>query len=630
MCKRDSIFLTLVVVFVSFFMAPTATAQVSELMQKGDSLHRAYRFQDAAKHYERALVEVFDTSYAHLYDTTYIDNIRRSIILAENGRNMAEFVRKPKVLAKERFSIDDYYLYLPLENESWRKIPNPLDSSLVNEYVNALYAPDWNDVLYYSAEGEDGFRNIYTTELRDTLWSVPVEVELSLPEGTDEIFPIVSPDGKYLYFSSKGLYGIGGYDLYVSEWDDRSRAWSTPKNMGFPFSSPADDFLFMDTDDGRYSLFASNRDCPVDSVDVYVIEYEAFPIHASLSDPDELLELSRLKIEIQDEVEDQTTEAVPEHHLRSSYMSKMLEVRAITDSISTTMSLLDEMRMEYAFSDDNEERFSLTEKILNLENNLPPLRKKLDQSKSELREIEIKFLNEGIYIDMDISEQKPSAQDNSAFKYYFYKNSMGPELVMEIEKPVVLFDYSFKVLEEAQFAEDQSIPEGIIYQIQMFSGGRKATLKELKGLSPIYEHRSPSGLYIYRVGLFDSYEEVLNCVNTVRRRGFSSAYIAAFIDGVEVSVSKARSEEAKKKNEPLMYEVRIIPDTGELDNELVKQIVQMAIGKDIVRYEAEDGTQVFTIRPFDDKEQADSLAEYIKDYNIGKVIVEILGQELVL
>lgn len=630
MCKRGSIFLTFVVVFVSFLMAPTATAQVDELMQKGDSLHRAYRFQEAAKHYERALIEVFDTSYVHQYDTTYIDNIRRSIILAENGRNMAEFVRKPKVMAKERFPIDDFYLYLPLENESWRRNPNPLDSSLVNKYVNALYAPDWNDVLYYSAEGDDGYRNIYMTELRDTLWSVPVEVDLSLPEGTDEIFPIVSPDGKYLYFSSKGLYGIGGYDLYVSEWNERSRAWSPPKNMGFPFSSPADDFLFMDTDDGRYSVFASNRDCSSDSVDVYVIEYEAFPVHTSLSDPDDLLELSRLKIEKKKEVENKTTEAVPEHHLRSSYMSKMLEVRSITDSISTTMSLLDKMRTEYAFSDDNEERLSLTEKILNHENNLPPLRKRLDKAKSELREIEIKFLNEGIYIDMDVSEEKNSAQDNPDFKFYFYKNSMGPELVMDMEKPVVLFDYTFKVLNEAQYAENQYIPEGIIYQIQMFSGGRKATLNELKGLSPIYEHRSPSGLYIYRVGLFDSYEEVLNCVNTVRQRGFPSAYVAAFIDGVEVSVSKARSEEAKMKNESLMYEVRIIPDAGELENELVKQISLMASGKDIVRYEAEDGTQVFTVKTFDDKEQADALADYINEQAIGKVMVEILGQELVL
>ena len=61
--------------------------------------------------------------------------------------------------------------------------------------------------------------------------------------------------------NSKGLYGMGGYDLYVSQWNSETGDWDVPVNMGFPYSSPYDDFLFINTEDGKYSIFASNRGC---------------------------------------------------------------------------------------------------------------------------------------------------------------------------------------------------------------------------------------------------------------------------------------------------------------------------------------------------------------------------------
>ena len=75
----------------------------------------------------------------------------------------------------------------------------------------------------------------------DTVWSVPVaEPALSTSSG-NEIFPLLSSDGKTMYFSSDGFYGVGGYDLYKSIWDESSKSWSAPQNLGFPYSSPADD-----------------------------------------------------------------------------------------------------------------------------------------------------------------------------------------------------------------------------------------------------------------------------------------------------------------------------------------------------------------------------------------------------
>ena len=269
-----------------------ADAQVDSLVRAGDSLYRSYQFDAAVEAFDQVMDMVVDTSFT--VDSAIAVSIADRLHFAENGSNMSRFVRKPSVLGREQFSIEDFFLYYPLEDKSWRSVPNQLDGDASNRFERALFAPDWNDRHYFSAVDENGLRNIYVTEIQDTLWSVPRKVEeLSSPSG-NEIYPMLSPDGQTIYFSSDGLYGLGGYDLFVSTWDAAAGRWSMPRNMGIPFSSPDDDFLFIDSEDEKYSMFASNRDCPEDSVYVYALEYERAPLHTSIEDPEELYALSRL------------------------------------------------------------------------------------------------------------------------------------------------------------------------------------------------------------------------------------------------------------------------------------------------------------------------------------------------
>ena len=617
---------TLLYILISALFAVSTghpvTAQTDSLVLSGDALRKAYRFEESLDVYEQAL----DSALA-VGNEALADLVRDRTVLSENGRNMSRFVQKPTVIAKRLFSLDEFFLYYPLEDRSWRALPNPLDSSSTDGLVRALFAPDWNDVIYFSAEGDEGVRNLYITEQQDTVWSVPVLLEKQSTTDSNEIYPMLSPDGKTLYFSSKGFYGAGGYDLYKSVLDEATQTWSVPQNMGFPYSSPADDFLYVESEDGEYAVFASNRECPADSVWVYVLQYEDYPVHSAVTDPDELLELSRLDPPVSEAKKDKAD--IPHSALTLSYMEKMSEVRSLRDSLQATNAALEALRTDFAFSNDAEERMRLTQQILGLETGIPSLLKALEGANSELRDIEMEFRREGVFISTEMAEEEDDSEPELP-EYDFRKMSMGDPLDINVLEPEVKFDYTFQILPEAQFAEDQSIPSGIIYQIQLFSGGRKALPAELKGLSPIYEHRTPSGMYTYRAGRFGAYEDALASVDKVRARGFRSAYIVAFIDGDIVSVSEARTAEAKAKNVMLMYEVRIMPETGELDREVVEGIVTLALGKDIARVEAEDGTQVFIVGPFDDKTQADNLVEFVKSKGSAKVTCELLGNEIIV
>ena len=598
-----------------------ASAQTDSLVRYGDALHKAYNFEEASAVFQQIL-----DSLDVVEDSVMVKDVRERLRMSENGKNMSRFVQVPQAAGKRRLPKEAFFLAYPLEDRSWRALPNVLDAENGHEFAKSLYAPDWNDVLYYSAEGPSGTRDIMMTMLDDTVWTVPVPVEELSDPSADEIYPILSPDGKTMFFASDGLYGVGGYDLYKSVWDDQRKRWSAPQNMGFPYSSPADDFLYVESEDGDYVLFASNRECGMDSVYVYAIRYEDYPIHAPMTDPFELQELAQVNPPLA-EAEEETVADIPDNELTIKYMAKMDEVRVLRDSIAATSSSLETLRNEYVFGNDPAERARLINEILQLETRIPSLQRALDKASSELGAIEMEFLKEGIFLNMDMQKEEEGPVADMP-EYDFRMRSMGDSLDIAVLVPEVKFDYTFRIGQEAVFAEDQNIPGGIVYQVQLFSGGRKATVAELKGLTPIYEHRTPSGMYTYRAGLFRAYEEVVKAAEQIRRRGFRDAYIAAFIDGKEVSVVSARTEEAKRNNQVILYEVRIIPESGELDSEVVEGMVRLAMGKDIARVEAEDGTQVFIVGPFDNKAMAEELASYVRSKTVGKVSCEMLGNEL--
>ena len=615
------VFFTIYILFLGFFAFPDDLhARVTlpdSLIFQGGLFHDEYDFEKALDAYEQAL-EILEQGN----DSLKILSLRDKILLSENGRNMSGFVYSPYVVTKHKFSLDDFFLYYPLQDKSWRAVPNQLDST-ASRFSKAVFAPDDAHKIYFSSEDEDGIRNIYVTEYQDTVWTRPALLNEHLVSPSDEIYPMVSSDGRTLYFASKGLYGVGGYDIYMSEWSDEDNDWTVPVNMGFPYSSPADDFMLVNTEDDMYTIFASNRECRDDSVWVYVLEYDNMPVRKAVSDPLQLLELAALSPSSGSSVpeEKEVSADIPESVDTRKYMAKMVEVRALRDSLSSYSTLLENERNAFALSNDYAERTKLTDIILRREARIPQLQDSLDRAVSQLQKIEMEFLFSGVVIDPDkMMAEADREVVGDATAYTFTEMSMGGPLELNMMEPEKKFDYSFKVLEEGQFAEDNTIPDGIIYQIQIFSSISKASVKNLKGLSPVFERRNAGGRYLYRVGLFNTYNDVLSKLNTVKKVGFRSAFIVAYIDGTEVAVSKARSSESKVKEVQMFYQVSVVP-SGELDPQLSEGIRQMAEGKDIARSETEDGQTAYIVGPFGNKENADSLAYFVKAMGVENVSV---------
>lgn len=608
--------------FFAFSAETFARTDVPDsLVFQGDAFHSQYDFDKALDAYAQAL-DLLDEQA----DSLVILSLKDKMLLSENGRNMSSFAYSPYVVAKHKFSISEFFLYYPLQDRSWREVPNQLDS-IASDFSRATFVPEDASKIYFSSEDADGIRNIYVTEYQDTIWTYPALLNEHLVSPADEIYPMVSSDGRTLYFASQGLYGVGGYDIYMSEWSDEDKDWSVPVNMGFPYSSPADDFLLVNTDDDRYTFFASNRECGADSVWVYVLEYDNMPVRQAVEDPLELRQLAALEPSLHSSMFDdkEISTDIPENVDTRRYMDKMVEVRALRDSLSSYSTLLENERNTFALSNDYAERTRLTDVILRREARIPQLQDSLSRATSELQKIEMEFLFSGVVIDPDKMMAEADREIvGDATDYTFTKMNMGDSLHLKMMEPEKKFDYSFKVLEEGQFAEDNTIPDGIVYQIQIFSSINKAPLKNLKGLSPVFERRNAGGRYIYRVGLFNTYNDVLSKLNTVKKVGFRSAFIVAYINGEEVSVSKARSAENKMKEQQKFYQVTVVP-AGELDQALSDGIRQQSGGRDIARSETEDGRTAYIIGPFADKVLAESLVDFVKAMGSNEVYMTELN-----
>ena len=587
------------------------------LVSQADSLRSEYLFAESVEACREALASEADTAVRM--------KIEDKLLLGENGISMSSFVSTPSVVARHKFSIDEFYLFYPLQDRSWRPAPNLLDTLGTHPFSKAAYVPEGSREIYFSAPDQEGAMNIYRTELKDTVWSLPALINEDMTSSSDEIYPMLSPDGKSLFFASSGLYGVGGYDLYMSSWDEDKGEWGVPVNMGFPYSSPYDDFLFINTPDGKYSIFASNRDCSADSVYVYVLEYDSMPVRREVKDASALREICRLLPDGDHAGVDSGTSVpgvpIPESMDTRKYMDKMSEVRSLKDSLFSCMSQVDRFRADLASESDGDARRDIEAELLEYEALIPVLQDTLNRASAELQKIEMEFLFNGVVIDPDkIGAEADRKVVGASSGFAFTEKIPGGPLSMKFEVPEKKFDYSFMVLPEGRFAEDNKVPDGLVYQIQIFTLSRHATVAQLNGLSPVFESRTPTGKYTYRVGVFRTYNDVLSRLNTVKKAGFKTAYIVPLKDGKVIKMAEAKAMEAAAKP---VYQLNMLPEAGTLPDIALKAVNQ-AGAKDVAKME-QDGKTVFTAGPFYSLRKAEETAAAVRAAGVQEVSVIKIG-----
>lgn len=132
-----------------------------------------------------------------------------------------------------------------------------------------VYLNEMGNKCYFSNETEEGNIWLYTADKLGREWGAPVPLS-GISEGIREAnFPFMMADGITLYFAARGSESIGGYDIFFTRSDSENGRFFKPENLGMPFNSEANDYMFAIDEMANIGYFVTDRRQPDGKVCVY-------------------------------------------------------------------------------------------------------------------------------------------------------------------------------------------------------------------------------------------------------------------------------------------------------------------------------------------------------------------------
>ncbi len=165
--------------------------------------------------------------------------------------------------------------YSRLDFGYWTDIETLSDAvNLPNAWDSQPTISSDGKTLYFISDrpGGLGGYDIYKSERNDFgEWSKAVNLGPPINSAGNEKSPFIHSDSQTLYFSSDGILGMGGYDIFFSRLGEDGE-WSKPTNIGYPINSVDDEVGFFVSTDGKFGYFASNKFNGVGGWDLYSFE----------------------------------------------------------------------------------------------------------------------------------------------------------------------------------------------------------------------------------------------------------------------------------------------------------------------------------------------------------------------
>lgn len=281
-------------------------------------------------------------------------------------------------------------------------------------FVNEL-----GDMAYVAVPDTSGDLKLSRAERAGGQWS-RARALAGLAERTgNQDFPFVMADGITLYYAEESDEGLGGYDIYVTRYNSDDERFVKPENIGMPFNSPANDYLYAIDEFNNLGWFATDRNQPAGKVCIYTFipnpsretyvltEYNADEVRAAAriasvartqAGSRKLAEakavLAQLRAEPAEAAQGSSFSFITAdgrlftsvRQLPDAQSRKLGEQwSAATTQLSQQREQLDQMRRSYAAADAGG-RQQMTSAILKLEKEVERLETQADRLASQLRQ----------------------------------------------------------------------------------------------------------------------------------------------------------------------------------------------------------------------------------------------------
>jgi len=170
----------------------------------------------------------------------------------------------------DNFKTDRLKIFWASFNGSWSKTESFFLNSDDYSVGHPVLTPDGKTIYFVSdMPGGLGGTDIYSCQWKGGKWEQPINLGPTVNSFGDEMFPAIN--GNQLYFASNGFAGFGGLDIFKSTLSNGK--WSKAENLGQPINSSFDDFAMILDSKGKKGFFSSNRPGGMGSDDIYACKW---------------------------------------------------------------------------------------------------------------------------------------------------------------------------------------------------------------------------------------------------------------------------------------------------------------------------------------------------------------------
>lgn len=238
----------------------------------GKAYHINYRFDEAIKYYN----EYKQVGSSSKQKKLMVD---REIMSCGYGKRLLSNLSDLEIKSKKQLNEADYFRSYDLKNIGGKLLIKPetfrTAADKRKKEKSVVYLPRTADKVFFSSYGESTeSKDLYcAVKLANGEFGKPIKLN-GVNSEYDEDYPFLHPNGKTLYFASKGFNGMGGYDIFKSDYIESTDSWSQPENLLFPINSPDDDYLFVTDSLEKTAYFSTGRQSPPGKIDVLKINTE--------------------------------------------------------------------------------------------------------------------------------------------------------------------------------------------------------------------------------------------------------------------------------------------------------------------------------------------------------------------
>jgi Tol biopolymer transport system component len=188
----------------------------------------------------------------------------RAIVTMNNTATSAKKVTGSSDIAEVEFT----------KKGKWN-VPKVISNKSINTSFfegSATLTADGNTMYFVSdRKGDKRSTDIYVVQRTGKTWGEAKILSDSVNTVMRETTPYISPDGRFLFFSSEGHIGMGGLDVFVSE--NTGSGWTKAKNLGPLVNSVNDDTHFVIYKElGKAYLSGLTVNDKKSSIDIYELD----------------------------------------------------------------------------------------------------------------------------------------------------------------------------------------------------------------------------------------------------------------------------------------------------------------------------------------------------------------------